>query len=575
MLNAIFLMEIPILSDLTIILGIAVLVILILHRLKLPAVIGFLISGMICGPFALHLIDTESQVEILAEVGVVLLLFTIGLELSLSSLLRLKKAVFIGGLVQLLLTVLAFMGLSYFLSYDYLPIAIFIGMLFALSSSAIVLKLLQTNGDIKKEQGQIILAILIFQDIAVVPMMLLAPLLAGATENPLQELLVLIGKIAVILFLLMASVRYIIPQLLYQITRTKSKDLFIVSIFVICFAIAWLTSQAGLSLALGAFLAGLIISESKYGYEAAGIILPFKEIFTSIFFVSVGMLLDIKFLMANLSDVLILTLLTLLIKFITGGIAAAALRVSFPVMIIVAINICQVGEFSFVLLKTGVDYGLMPIEIHQYFLAVAVLTMAITPVLMTFDQRIAMFITEKLPLPPRLKSRITQTPDKGSLYNVKETLEDHIVIIGYGLAGQSLASCAQASGIKYVIIELNPKTVREAAAEGKPIIFGDAETEEVLAHARLDKAKAAVITTIATSKTPEIVYRIRQYNGSLSIIARAKQIRDIDIIKHHGADKVIADELESKLETIMAVMSLYEVPEEHLHEYITALRELA
>ncbi|MBX2842403.1 MAG: cation:proton antiporter [Flammeovirgaceae bacterium] len=570
----ILLMEIPILTDLTIILGISVFVILILHRLKLPTIIGFLISGIICGPHTLHLINTETEVEALAEIGIVLLLFTIGLEFSLSSLMRIKKAVFVGGALQLLLTIGAFAWLAYYVSYDYWPIAVFIGFLFSVSSSAIVLKVLQNNGDIKKEYGKLVLAILIFQDIAVVPMILTAPLLMGMSEDLFLDLGILALKVAGVILFLFVSSKYIVPKLLFQITKTKSKDLFIISIFVICFAIAWLTSYSGLSLALGAFLAGLIISESRYGYEAAGIILPFKEIFTSIFFVSVGMMLDVTFLIENFFYVAMFTIITMVIKAITGGLAAAALRVSLHVVFMTAINVCQIGEFSFVLMKTGNEIGLLPIEIHQYFLAIAVLTMSITPFLMTFDKQIANFMVNHLPIPKRLKRKSSKTPEKGSGFNLVENLEDHIIIVGYGLTGQSLAHCAMASQIKFVVIELNPKTVAEAAAAGIPIVYGDADNEELLHYANLSKAKVAVITTIATNKTPEITYHLRRLNPDLSIITRTKQIKDMEELRTHGADVVIADELESKMETINMVLSQYDIPQDHIDAYSNLIRDL-
>ena len=566
-------MEIPILSDLTLILGIAVMVILVLHRIKLPSIIGFLISGIICGPYALHLINSEAEVETLSEIGIVMLLFTIGLEFSVSGLVKLRRAIFIGGLLQLVLTIGAFTALSYYFSYDYLPIALFLGFVFSLSSSAIVLKLLQNNGDIKREHGKVILAILISQDIAVVPMMLTFPLLTGMAEDLMTEVLVLAGKIVGVFIFIVVSMKFIIPRLLYQIAKTKSKDLFIVGIMVLCFAIAWVTSEAGLSLALGAFLAGLMISESKYGYEAAGIILPFKEIFTSIFFVSIGMMMDLNFLWHNLLYVLLFTVLTMFIKALIGGIAAAALRKPLKTVLLTAINICQIGEFSFVLINSGSEFGLLPIEIHQYLLAVAILTMAITPVLMTFDQKICNGIIKILPVSKRMKVKFFGIPAKNSAYNIEE-LKDHIVIIGYGLAGQSLAHCALASQIPYVIIELNPKTVEEAAKAGIPIIYGDACTEEVLHHAHIDKAKVAVITTIATTKAAEITYHLRRFNENLQIIARTKQVEEMDNLRRHGADNIIVDELESKLEAIMMVMSIYNVPKEHINEYTTAVRDL-
>jgi len=572
----IFLMELPLLSDLIIVLGISVFVILFLHRLKLPTIIGFLISGVICGPHTLNLIKSESQVDMLAEIGVVLLLFTIGLEFSIANLMRVKKAVFQGGFLQLLITVIIFGALSYYFSYDYLPIAIFLGCMFALSSTAIVLKVMQNSGEIKKEHGQITLAILIFQDIAVVPMMLAVPILAGESTDLFNEMLFLFLKVLAIILFLIVSIKYVVPKLLYYIADTRSKDLFIVAIVVICFAIAWLTAQAGLSLALGAFLAGLVISESKYGYEAAGSILPFKEIFTSIFFVSIGMLIDINFLLEHFFEISFITLGVMILKAVFGGMAARSLGISAYTSILVGFSICQIGEFSFVLMKSGVDYGVLPIELNQYFLSVAVLTMAITPLLINQQHTAANWLINILPVSRRTKKRMRGLPTSSDIYNVKkEVLRRHIVIIGYGMTGKSVAHAAASCQIPYVVIELDPHIVETESKNGIPVIYGDADNEEVLHHAEAQKAKCIVITSTNSEKTEVLAYKLKKFNPDSFIIARTQRNKDADAIKRHGADVVISDDIEANMEVLMEVLDLYDVSAHEVYGFASFIKNLS
>jgi len=288
-------MEIPLLTDVVIIFGLSIGVLFICHRLRVPAVVGFLLTGIFVGPYGLGLVKAIHDVEIFAEVGIVLLLFTIGIELSIERLLQIRKAILMGGSLQVLLTFLATLFIARQLGQAFSK-SVFIGFLVTLSSTAIVLKLIQERAEVDSPHGRTTLGILIFQDIIIVPMILVTPLLAGATGNLGGSLLILLAKGIGIILLVMVSAKWVVPQLLYQIARTRNHELFLLSVVVICFGVAWLTSKAGLSLALGAFLAGLIISESEYSHQALGNILPFRDVFTSFFFVSIGMLLDIGFL---------------------------------------------------------------------------------------------------------------------------------------------------------------------------------------------------------------------------------------------------------------------------------------
>ncbi|HSI90145.1 MAG TPA: cation:proton antiporter, partial [Adhaeribacter sp.] len=420
-------MEIPLLQDIIIILGLAVVVILIFQKLKLPTILGFLITGLIAGPSGLNIVKASHEVDMLAEIGVILLLFIIGLEFSLKELVAIKKYVMVGGTVQVLLTILAANIVGYFLAFTFAQ-SLFLGFLFALSSTAIVLKLLQERREVNSPHGKVILAILIYQDIVVVPMMLITPLLAGKSDDVLFSVLLLVLKGLAIIVFVYVSARYLVPKLLYWITTTRSKELFLLSTIVICLAVAGLTSSLGLSLSLGAFLAGLIISESEYSHQATTTVIPFREVFSAFFFVSIGMLLDVNFLIDHLGWVLFFTALTFIVNSLICGLASYSLGFPTRTTILVGFALFQVGEFAFVLSKVGIANGLIDDITYQYFLSISLLSMAVTPFVLARANSVATWVLKVL---PEGWARPEQEPAP-----VEEQFNDHIVIIGFGITGQ-------------------------------------------------------------------------------------------------------------------------------------------
>jgi CPA2 family monovalent cation:H+ antiporter-2 len=463
--------ELPLLSDIVVIFGLATLVILLFMRLKLPTIIGYLLTGALAGPYGLSLVYASTAVEVLSEIGVILLLFVIGLEFSLKSLMAIKKAVFIGGSLQVTLTIGVTALISYLFGFDW-NIAVFFGFLFALSSTAIVLKLLQESGQVNTISGRTTLAILIFQDIIIVPLVLFTPMLAGESDNVLLSLFYLALKGGLVIVLTIISAKYLIPQLLYRVAKTKNEELFLLSIIVTCFAVAYVTSLLGLSLGLGAFLAGLIISESEYSHHATGKILPFREIFLSFFFVSVGMLFDISFLAEHFLLILALVALTFVVKFTVTSLAVKSLGTSYKESFIVGFSIFQVGEFSLLLAKEGLKYELLDNTTYQFFLAISILTMIITPFVLKQRENLACKVLN-IPMPQKFKKKLEQKTQVPELNLEKDSLNDHLVIIGYGLNGRNLSRAAKRAKIPYVIIEMNPETVKVEAAKGEPIVYGD------------------------------------------------------------------------------------------------------
>ncbi|WP_266205701.1 cation:proton antiporter domain-containing protein [Pontibacter kalidii] len=561
-------MEIPLLPDIVIILGLSVIVILLFQRLKLPTILGFLATGVIAGPYGLSLIAASHNIEILAEIGIILLLFIIGMEFSLKQLAMIKRTVILGGSTQVLATIGLSALVMVLLNFSWGE-AVFMGFLIAMSSTAIVLKILQDRGEINSPQGRVVLGILIFQDIIVVPMMLLAPLMAGGSENIGTALLLMALKGAFVIVFVLISAHYLVPRLLYLVAETKSKELFILSIVVICFAVAWLTSSLGLSLALGAFMAGLIISESEYSHQATSNILPFREIFTSFFFVSIGMLLDFGFLLENLPIILLFTALTFLLKSMVATLAARMLQYPLRVSLLVGLSLFQVGEFAFILSKTGISTGLLSKETYQYFLSVSLLTMAITPFVMGSYRRLAdiiasPFVSSQEPMPFAQQPNNTHTdlPD----------LNDHIIIIGYGINGRNVAKAARYANIPYVIVELNAATVKNEGKKGEPIVYGDAVHPMILSHISIHKARVVVVAISDPEATKRIITTIREISDKIHIIVRTRFLQEMEENYRLGADEVIPEEFETSIEIFTRTLSKYLMPRDEIEAFTQKIR---
>ncbi|MGK7392783.1 MAG: cation:proton antiporter domain-containing protein [Candidatus Cyclobacteriaceae bacterium M2_1C_046] len=561
-------MEIPILSDIIIILGLSVLVILLFQKFKLPSILGFLVTGIIAGPYGLSLIEASHEVEIMAEIGIILLLFIIGLEFSLKRLSAIKKTVLVAGTFQVFVTIAIFSLVAFLLNFP-LSNSLFIGFLFSLSSTAIVLKILQDKGEINSPHGKIALGILIFQDIIVVPMMLVTPILAGEYDNIFSTLLTLVGKTLLVVIFVFIAARYIFPRLLFEVAKTRSKELFILTITVSCFSVAWLTSSMGLSLALGAFIAGLIISESDYSHQATSNVLPFREIFTSFFFVSIGMLLNLSFLFDNLLMILLLTVGVCIIKGIIASGAAFVLRYPPRVSILTGLSLFQVGEFAFILSKVGLDNNMLSADVNQYFLSVSIISMAVTPFVLVGSGNIINALS-KSRLTKNLVSRTITTPVEEIEF--LENLENHIIIVGFGVNGRNVAKAARYADIPYVIIELNAATVKEEKANGEPIIFGDAVNAHILEHIKIWKARVAVIAISDPAATKNAIRAMRAICHTIHIIIRTRFINEMDENLQLGADEVIPEEFETSIEIFTRVLSKYLVPQEQIEQFVASVR---
>ena len=558
-------MPVPILTDLVIIFGLSIVVLFICHQLRVPVTVGFILTGILAGPHLLGLVKAIHEVEILAEIGVILLLFTIGVEFSFANLLQIRQSVLVAGPIQVAATCLTGLVLALQVGKT-MGEAVFIGFLVSLSSTAIVLKLLQERAEVDTPHGRTSLGILIFQDIIIVPMMLLVPLLAGASENIGVSFLILLAKGVIIIALVIASAKWVVPHVLYQIARTGNRELFLLSIVLICLAVAWLTAQAGLSLALGAFLAGLIVSETEYSHQALGNILPFRDVFASFFFISIGMLLDVDFLLKHPGIIALLTLGVLLVKALLAGSAALFLKFPLRTAVLVGLALSQVGEFSFILSKVGQSQGLFSGDSYQLFLDVTIITMVATPLMMAIAPRAADFLL-RWPLPQRLKlgAHLSEEIDKSISV-------DHLIIVGYGVNGRNLARAAKTGGIPYVIIEMNPETVRRERQSDEPIFYGDATQEEILKHANIQEARIIVVVINDPAATRRIVSLARSLNPRAYIVVRTRYLQELQSLFDLGADDVVPEEFETSVEIFTLVLRKYLVAKEEIERFVTQVR---
>jgi len=554
------------LRDFVIIFGVAIGINFLFHRLRIAPVVGYLIAGVLLGPSMLGVVKDGSLIEILAEVGVILLLFLIGIEFSIEELVRINRIVFLGGFLQVFLTTIVVLFISLYFGVS-IEKGIFMGLLVAMSSTAIVFKLLSDRGEMDSPQGRISAGILIFQDLSIVAIVLLLPMLGGPSGfSAVNLLLNVFWALAIVGFVILIS-RFVVPLMLNNIVHTHSRELFLISIVLICIGTAWLTSLVGLSLALGAFLAGLVISESAYGHQAFSEILPLKDIFVILFFVSIGMLLDINSIIRNPFFVLLAVLIILVIKFAAGMLIPIVLGYPIRIGVLVGVTLAQIGEFSFVLSKEGINLGLLTNDDYQVFLASAIITMVFTPFMIQGSGRFSENF-ERLPLSNALKfGRFHEEIIK------KTELKKHVIIVGFGLNGRNVSRVLSASGIPFVVLELNPETVRIEKKRGVPILFGDASKESVLEHVNVTAALSVVIAISDAATTRRIVELARRLGPSVYIIARTRYTNEVNPLYSLGANDVIPEEFETSIEIISRVLHRYFIPADEIEKHIREVRK--
>lgn len=555
--------DLPILDDLVILVAVALPVVIFAHRLKIPSLVGFLLTGLLIGPYALGLIGNADIVQQLAEMGTVLLLFAIGLELQLSRILKMGREVVQGGTIQIVATILGAGALA-LLGGEPLNRIIFAGALVAFSSTAIILKVYAQRSELDTPHGRVVVAIAIFQDLAVVPVMLLVPVLAGTASGAgaaLRQIGVALLPVAGLVF----GGRYLVPKFLEQVVRLRNREIFTLCVVFLGLGSAYIASRFGLSLALGAFLAGLVISESEYGLQALSDVLPFRDTFSGVFFISVGMLLDPRTILERPLLIAVLVVAIVVIKTLASAGAVLTLRRPLVTAMIAGFGLAQIGEFSFVLASAGADAELLEPAHYQLFLAASVLTMLAAPFLIAAAPRIAEAVARgvgHVPLAMHTEEHATVA-----------ALEDHVIIVGYGLNGRNLARALRSALIKYVILEQHGGVVRQAREAGEPMLFGDGTASEVLERVGIHRARVIVYCIAAPEVERRGVAVARALSPGIHIVVRTRYVASMEDLRNLGASEVVPEEFETSLEIFSRVLRRYGVPRSSIRAEVDAVRK--
>lgn len=553
-----------ILRDVTVVLAIATGVALLFGKLRLSVIPAFLIGGAILGPTGAGLVSEPAMVDVLAEIGVAMFLFTIGLDLSVSRIGKMPREILWAGAAQVGVTVVVVFAALLVFGMP-APEALFIGFVISLSSTAIVLKVYADRLEMDTTQGRISLGILVFQDLAAVPMMLLvAPLRQWETAQVSAVLLTLVKAAAAVGGLLVLA-RFIIPRLFREVVKLNSRDVLAMTVLLVCLGTAFVARQIGLSIGMGAFLAGMVISESDYVHEIAAQIMPFRDVLIGVAFIAFGMLLDLSYAARHVSLVLAVLAGVVLFKALASGAAIRALGFSWRVAAIAALGIAQIGEFSFLLLSEGYREGLIGPAQYQTLLAVAILTMVATPLLMGAAPAAGWRIERRF----GGRRGAADEPEEAA---GRAALEDHVIIAGYGMNGKNLARVLRSTKVPYVVLDLNDVLVREGKEAGEPMYFGDVNNPEILERVGVARARMLVLAISDPMATRRAVAVARRANPGLFILVRTRYVADVDDLLSLGASAVIPEEFETSVEIFARVLAEYHVPEHIVRQQEALIR---
>lgn len=560
--------HVPLLDELAIVAALGVVVTVLLAKLRLPTVAGLLASGALVGPFGFGLAKSVHSIEVLAEVGVVLLLFSIGLEFSLARLRDIFRQVALGGALQVGLTCAVAAAVAVVLG-EPLGRGVFYGFVFALSSTAIVLRALTERGELDAPHGRFIVGTLIFQDLCVVPMVLIVPLLRSdaALGNVSLSLAMALGKALLVVIATVTVARLVVPRLLAWVDASRSREVFLLAILALCIGTAWLTSLAGLSLALGAFLGGMVVADTEYGHRAMGDILPLRDALVSVFFVSLGMLLDVRVIVGQPLLVAALLVGFLMVKGVVATLAALAMRFPARVAWLSGVGLAQFGEFGFVLTRLAQSNHV--IEEHQAapLLAAGILSMFLTPLLARWAPHVRAGERLLAVLERMIGVRGIDEPEPGHA-----ALSGHVIVVGFGLAGRNATQALMAAEIPVLALELNANNVRNGRDLGLPVYYGDATSEEALRHARLEQARLVVLLMNDPQGAQRIVDTIRRTASHVPLLMRTRYLLDRPRLLALGATEVVVEEVEGTLEIITRMLSTLQVPVAQIDVQLTQVR---
>lgn len=561
-------MDQALLPSIVTIFALSIVVILFCDRLRLPPIVGYLVTGTLAGPHGFGLVNDIHVVDLLAEIGVVLLLFKIGMKLTVTMIASYKRFFFVTAPLQVFLTVAISFGVAQLLGK---PVgeSIFLGFLLSLSSTAIVFKIIEDRGETSSPQGKMMLGILIFQDIAAVMMILATPYLSFERISEIDyAFLWSVAKGFIVLTTVFIAASKLVPKMLYYIVKTKRQELFLLSLFTICFGVAWFAFSLGLTLSLGAFLAGMIIADSEYSTEAIGGVAPYQELLTSFFFVSIGMLFNLNFVFQYPIETIAITLGVLFMKTAVTTVSSVISGMPLRASLLTGIALSQIGEFSFVLLRFGEEGGIGTPHYYQLFLAVSVLTMTLTPGLIYLAPRFVDWVLT-WPLPEVFKTGFSPL----KMPKIKEEMEDHLIIVGFGFIGRHLAFASKQASIPYSIIDMSAELVRDEKKKGEPIHFGDATHDTVLEHLNIKAARVIAVLINDPLAAERIVGHARQLNPAMDILVRTRYVRQMPPLLRAGANEVIPEEFGTSVEIFSHVLKRFEASSEEIEKNINEMRE--
>ncbi len=552
-------------SELLIVLLAATAIALVFERLRLQAVLGFLLAGAVIGPHGLGILSDLQRIHDLAEIGMIFLMLTIGLEFSFDRLQGLKKVAILGGSAQILLSIGLSIAFSLLMGWTVYQ-GFVLGSVIALSSTAVVFRNLLDRAELDTQHGRLSVAILVFQDLAVGPLLIFITSFGQPAGSMFEALGLSLVKAALLLAGLLLISKFFLPKIMRWVALSRSREIFILTSVLLCFGISWISAQLGLSAALGAFFAGIMLANTDYHYQISGDITPFRHIFVSIFFISIGLLFDLGFTFFHAGTVLPLVGLVLFTNCVVITIVALAFGYPPRVAIITGVILSQIGEFSFLLLETAKKADLIGDVFYQTILSLAVISIFMTPFLFNLVPWL-MRVTGKIPFFGMAPHRVNREHREK-----KHRLKNHIVLCGYGTAGQDLAGALVLENIPFIVIEMNPQNIQLARRHQVPVIYGDAVNENVLKEVAIDKAKAIAISFGDSSSIAQIVRSVRHLAPDTMIVVRTRFERDVAWMYELGADVVVMEELEVSAELMRAILEHLAVEPGILKSHLERIR---
>ena len=545
-----------------ILLGSAVAVVVLFRRLSMPAILGYLLVGAAIGPGALALVAASEDKRYLAEFGVVFLMFSVGLEFSLPQLMAMRRTVFGFGGLQVLGTVVFAAAIALAAGQSW-QAGLIVGGVLAMSSTAIISKTLSEQAQLHTPAGRQIMGVLLFQDLAVIPLLVLIPALALPAEALAVAIAVAMLKAAIVLGVVLVVGQRLMRPLFHIVAKQKSSELFVLFVLLVTLGLAWVTELAGLSLALGAFLAGMLISETEYRYQVEDYIKPFRDVLLGFFFVTIGMLLDPAVVASQWVFVAFVVVSLLSVKFVLVFWLGRRFGNEKPTALRCALALAPAGEFGFVLLSLAGREGVVDPLTLQVVLAGALISMLVTPVLLANSERIVLYFVE---------SEWTQRAMALHQLAVKTmATQGHVIVCGYGRSGQALARFLEKEGVPVIALDADPERVRQAAAAGDSVVYGDASRREVLAAAAISRAMAVVVSFADTAKALTILAHVREMRPELPVIVRTWDDTDVGKLREAGAAEIVAEVVEGSLMLATQTMMLLGVP---LNRVLRRLREV-